>query len=78
NNRLTNAGHQWAFAALTASPGAATHYRGRRERGDWHAQAQRHLFNRMIGQLYHCLQTRQLFDEQHAFTSVPADLAVAA
>ena len=58
NNRLTNAGHQWAFAALTASPGAAAHYRRRRDRGDWHAQAQRHLFNRMIGQLYHCLQTR--------------------
>ncbi|WP_433919848.1 IS110 family transposase [Streptomyces canus] len=78
NNRLTNAGHQWAFAALTASPGAAAHYRRRRDRGDWHAQAQRHLFNRMIGQLYHCLQTRQHFDEQHAFTSSSADLAVAA
>ncbi len=24
-------------------------------RGDWHAQAQRHLFNRMLGQLFHCL-----------------------
>lgn len=78
NNRLTNAGHQWAFAALTASPGAAAHYRRRRDRGDWHAQAQRHLFNRMIGQLYHCLQTRQHFDEQHAFTSSSADLAAAA
>lgn len=78
NNCLTNAGHQWAFAALTASPGAAAHYRRRRDRGDWHAQAQRHLFNRMIGQLYHCLQTRQHFDEQHAFTSSSADLAVAA
>ena len=78
NNRLTNAGHQWAFATLTASPGAAAHYRRRRDRGDWHAQAQRHLFNRMIGQLYHCLQTRQHFDEQHAFTSSSADLAAAA
>ncbi|MER6502771.1 hypothetical protein ABT218_26200, partial [Streptomyces sp. NPDC001455] len=48
------------------------------EGGDWHAQAQRHLLNRMIGQLYHCLQTRQLFDEDHAFTSSSADLAVAA
>jgi transposase len=78
NNRLTNAGHQWAFAALTASPGAAAHYRRRREHGDWHAQAQRHLFNRMIGQLYHCLQTRQHYDEQHAFTSSSANPAVAA
>lgn len=78
NNRLTNAGHQWAFAALTNSPGAAAHYRRRRDHGDWHAQAQRHLFNRMIGQLYHCLQTRQHFDEEHAFTSSSADLAAAA
>lgn len=78
NNRLITAGFLWAFAALTASPGANAHYRRRRDQGDWHAQAQRHLFNRMIGQLYHCLQTGQLFDEQHAFTSSSADLAVAA
>ncbi|MFI9367054.1 IS110 family transposase [Kitasatospora sp. NPDC053057] len=78
NNRLITAGFLWAFSALRASPGADAHYRGRRERGDWHAQAQRHLLNRMIGQLYHCLQTRQLFDEDHAFTSSSADLAVAA
>jgi transposase len=66
NDRLISAGFQWAFSALRASPGAAAHYRRRREHGDWHAQAQRHLFNRMIGQLYHCLQTGQHFDERHA------------
>ncbi|WP_145883775.1 hypothetical protein [Streptomyces sp. BK340] len=42
------------------------------------ARAQRHLFNRVIGQLHHCLHTRQPFDEQQAFTSSSADLAVAA
>jgi transposase len=78
NDRLISAGFLWAFSALRASPGAEAHYRRRRERGDWHAQAQRNLFNRMIGQLYHCLQSRQLFDEQHAFTSPSADRAVAA
>lgn len=78
NDRLISAGFLWAFSALRASPGADAHYRRRRERGDWHAQAQRNLFNRMIGQLYHCLQSGQLFDEQHAFTSSSADLAVAA
>ncbi|WP_435113954.1 IS110 family transposase [Nocardiopsis synnemataformans] len=74
NDRLTNAGFHWAFASLTCSPGAYAHYRRRRDRGDWHAQAQRHLFNRMLGQLFHCLQTGQVFDEQRAFTS---SLAVA-
>ncbi|MCT9093794.1 IS110 family transposase [Streptomyces sp. ASQP_92] len=78
NDRLITAGFLWAFSSLRASSGADTHYRRRRERGDWHAQAQRHLFNRMIGQLHHCLQTGQLFDEQHAFTSSAADLAVTA
>ncbi|MEW1551065.1 IS110 family transposase [Streptomyces tsukubensis] len=78
NDRLITAGFLWAFAALTSSPGADAHYRRRREAGDWHAQAQRHLFNRLLGQLYHCLQARQHFDEQHAFTPFPAELAAAA
>ncbi|MEO3756648.1 IS110 family transposase [Streptomyces sp. B6B3] len=78
NDRLITAGFLWAFAALTNSPGADAHYRRRRETGDWHAQAQRHLFNRLLGQLYHCLQTRQHFDEHRAFTSFSAVPAVAA
>lgn len=78
NDRLITAGFLWAFAALTSSPGADAHYRRRRDAGDWHAQAQRHLFNRLLGQLYHCLQTGQLFDEQRAFTPFPTELAVAA
>ncbi|NEB77427.1 IS110 family transposase, partial [Streptomyces sp. SID14478] len=35
--------------------------------GDFHAAALRNLFNRMLGQLHHCLQTRTLFDETAAF-----------
>ncbi|MDH6630470.1 hypothetical protein M2271_008331 [Streptomyces sp. LBL] len=75
NDRLNHAGYLWAFASLRASAGANAHYRRRREHGDWHAAAQRNLFNRMIGQLYHCLQHRQLFDEHTAF---PTELAAAA
>ncbi|MGP3922352.1 IS110 family transposase [Streptomyces sp. 8N616] len=76
NDRLNHVGYLWAFSAITASPGAKTHYRRRRDdHGDWHAAAQRHLFNRMLGQLYHCLQQRSLFDEDTAF---PTALAVAA
>ncbi|MGW0457424.1 IS110 family transposase [Streptomyces tendae] len=67
NDRLNHAGYLWAFASLRASTGANAHYRRRRERGDWHAAAQRNLFNRMIGQLYHCLQHRRRFDESLAF-----------
>lgn len=78
NNRLNHAGYLWAFAALTASPGANAHYRRRRECGDWHAAAQRNLLNRMLGQLHHCLQVRELFDEQRAFAVLtPAPEATA-
>ncbi|MFJ9634738.1 IS110 family transposase [Streptomyces sp. NPDC101175] len=68
NNRLMHAGFLWSFSALQASPGANSHYRRRREHGDWHNAAQRHLLNRFLGQLHHCLKTRQPFDEQRAFT----------
>ncbi|GAA3815468.1 hypothetical protein GCM10022206_62390 [Streptomyces chiangmaiensis] len=66
-----NAGFLWAFSALQASPGANARYRRRREHGDWYNAAQRRLLNRFLGQLHHCLQTRQHFDEQHAFAPLP-------
>nr|WP_199739337.1 IS110 family transposase [Streptomyces klenkii] len=76
NDRLNHAGYLWAFASLRASPGAMAHYRRRRDdHGDWHAAAQRNLFNRMLGQLFHCLKQRVLFDEATAF---PTALAAAA
>ena len=75
NNRLNAAGYIWAFAALTASPGARTHYDHRRDAGDRHAAAQRNLFGRMLGCLRHCLITGQHYDEATAFpapTKLPA------
>ncbi|MFD4910588.1 IS110 family RNA-guided transposase [Kitasatospora purpeofusca] len=63
NNRLMHAGFLWAFSSLQASPGADAHYRRRRDHGDWHAGAQRNLLNRLLGQLFHCLKSRQLFDK---------------
>ncbi|WP_331739434.1 IS110 family transposase [Streptomyces sp. NBC_01187] len=68
NDRLNHASYLWAFAALTASPGAKAHYRRRRDEcGDWHASALRNLFNRLVGQLYHCIQAHEPFDEALAF-----------
>jgi transposase len=78
NDRLIAAGFLWAFASLKASPGADAHYRRRRQAGDWHAGAQRNLLNRFLGQLYHCLQNGQPFDEEHAFTSPAPTLSLAA
>ena len=67
NQRLASVGYVWAFAALTASPGARAHYDRRKNAGDRHVAAQRNLFNRLLGCLHHCLHTRQTYDEAIAF-----------
>jgi transposase len=67
NNRLAAAGYNWAFSALTASPGARAHYDRRKQAGDRHAAAQRNLFGRLLGCLHHCLITGQHYDETTAF-----------
>jgi transposase len=45
NDRLAAAGWIWAFAAMTHSDHAQAHYQRRRDHGDRHAAALRHLFN---------------------------------
>jgi transposase len=75
NRRLAAVGPIWALASLRASPGARRHFDTRRAAGDWNHQAQRHLFNKFLGQLHHCLQTSQHYDEHVAF---PPPLQLAA
>jgi transposase len=77
NQRLAHAGHLWAFAALSASPGARAHYQRRRNAGDSHTAALRNLFNRLVGCLHHCLQHRHHYQENTAFIP-PPQLATAA
>jgi transposase len=78
NQRLAAAGYIWAFAALTASPGARAHYDRRKTDGDRHAAAQRNLFGRLLGCLHHCLATGQHYDETIAFPTTTAKLTHAA
>jgi transposase len=77
NNRLAAAGYTWAFAALTASPGARAHYDRRRDAGDRHTAAQRNLYGRLLGCLHHCLVTGQHYDEATAFPTAKATPAAA-
>jgi transposase len=67
NNRLAAIGYSWAFTAAARPSPTRDHYLRRRERGDGHPAALRHLFNRMLGQLHHCLLTRQIYDPGKAF-----------
>lgn len=67
NRRLADACYLWAFAALTASPGARTFYEQRRARGDTHSRALRALSNRLVGILHGCLRHGTIYDEHTAW-----------
>lgn len=67
NKRLADACYQWAFATITASPGARTFYDQRRAAGDTHHRALRTLGNRLVGLLHGCLRHGTLYDEHTAW-----------
>jgi hypothetical protein len=67
NKRLADACYQWAFAAITASPGARTFYDQRRAAGDTHHRALRALGNRLVGILHGCLRHHTIYDEHTAW-----------
>jgi transposase/transposase IS116/IS110/IS902 family protein len=67
NQRLADACYLWAFAALTASPGARRCYDAHRARGATHHQALRALANRLVGILHGCLARRVGYDEAVAW-----------
>jgi len=67
NRRLADACYQWAFATLTASPGARHFYDQRRAAGDTHTRALRALANRLVGILHGCLRHHTIYDEHTAW-----------
>ena len=67
NRRLYDAIDQWAFCALTNSPGARAFYDAHRAAGDTHHQALRALGNRLVGILHGILKTRTPYNEHTAW-----------
>ncbi|MDT5235668.1 MAG: hypothetical protein QOF47_1655 [Mycobacterium sp.] len=67
NRRLYDAIDQWAFCALTTSPGARDFYDQHRAAGDLHHQALRALGNRLVGILHGCLRHHSTYDEHKAW-----------
>jgi transposase len=67
NKRLADACYQWAFSAITASPGARAYYDQRRAAGDTHHRALRALGNRLVGILHGCLRHHTPYDEHTAW-----------
>lgn len=79
NQRLAAVGYVWAFASLTASPGARAPCDRRRKAGDRHSSAQGNLYNRLLGCLHPCLATGTPYNETTAFPAPPKiELAIAA
>jgi len=75
NRRLYDAVDQWAFCAITHSPGARAYYDQRRAAGDLHHQALRALGNRLVGILHGCLRHQTHYDEHKAWAHRPAAAA---
>ncbi len=69
NRRLADACYLWAFAAITASPGARAYYDQRRTTGDTHHRALRALANRLVGILHGCLRHHTVYDEHTAWAT---------
>ena len=67
NRRLADACYLWAFASLTASPGARAFYDQRRAAADTHHRALRALANRLVGILHGCLRHGVIYDEGTAW-----------
>ncbi|MFD7046168.1 IS110 family transposase, partial [Rhodococcus jostii] len=67
NRRRYDAIDQWAFCALSSSPGAREFYDQRRDAGDLHHQALRALGNRLVGILHGCLRHHTHYDEHIAW-----------
>jgi hypothetical protein len=75
NERLYDACHLWAFASLSASPGARRYYDAQRERGKTHHHALRALGNRLVGILHGCLKHGELYREDVAWRLREAEAA---
>lgn len=67
NRRLYDAIDQWAFCAITRSPGARACYDQHRAAGDLHHQALRAVGNRLVGILHGCQRHHTEYDEHKAW-----------
>jgi transposase len=67
NRRLYDAVDQWAFCALSSSPGARAYYDQHRAAEESHHQALRALGNRLVGILHGCLRHHTAYSEDTAW-----------
>jgi len=75
NKRLSDACYQWAFCALTASPGARAYYDDHDPGPRTAKVARRKLANKLVGILHGCLAHRTMYDESVAWPRLAEELA---
>lgn len=73
NNRLANALYWWAFSAATSTPSGKAAYAHRIQCGDRQGAALRNIANRLVGCLWHCMTTGEMWDEQAVWRSFYRD-----
>ncbi len=73
--RLFDACYQWAFCALTQSPGARAYYDAHDPGPNTARAARRKLANKLVGILHGCLSHRTLYDEAIAWGRPAEELA---
>ncbi len=67
NKRLQHATYLWADRAILNSAGARAHYDRKRDEGKRHSEALRHLSNRLVGCLWHCLTNGEQWSDVVVF-----------
>lgn len=75
NKRLFDAAYQWAFCALTTSPGARSYYDDHDPGPHTSKVARRKLANKLMGILHGCLTHRTMYDEDLAWRRLAERLA---
>jgi transposase len=75
NKRLFDACYQWAFCALTASPGAKAYYDDHDPGPRTAKVARRKLANKLVGILHGCLAHGTVYDESLAWHEASEQLA---
>jgi len=75
NRRLFDACYQWAFCALTASPGAKAYYDDHDPGPRTAKVARRKLANKLVGILHGCLAHGTVYDESLAWHQASEQLA---
>lgn len=68
NRRLFDACYQWAFCALSASPGARAYYDAHDPGPRSGKTARRKLANKLVGVLHGCLTHATAYDEMLAWS----------